>query len=242
MKNLAPTTPTNNLPALKTVDESKPNEIEISNFEKALHKFPSYNNNNSINPRDSLTTKEASRVLNNPEATIRITTKAQAKLGYTQTSAVLSWNNISFESKNNIKLFPVSGFVKPNQMLCFIGGGDDSGIKEVFQILRNPFNNMNTKHTGKYGRGTAHGDILLNGLPPGKFYTRTVSFIPKTDNHLPTLKVNETLKFSAMMRSPAHIPSEHIDKSVKLVLGMYIYYFTLISRACVDKYFFLLFK
>ncbi len=46
---------------------------------------------------------------------------------------------------------------------------------------------------------------------------RTVSFIPKTDNHLATLKVGETLLFSAKMRSPAHIERGHLEKSVDTV-------------------------
>ena len=199
-------------------------DTELSNFKKALHQFPSYGQNNDIRRSSSLTVQESLNVLNDQNATIRITTKAQAKLGYTQTSAVLSWNNISFETKRGIKLFPVSGYVKPGEMLCFLGGGDQSGIKEVFRILKNPFGSKHTRY-GKYGSGTAHGDILLNGLPPGKFYKRTVSFIPKTDNHLATLKVGETLQFSAMMRAPKHVVRSHIDKSVDTVLGMLLYIF-----------------
>ena len=48
---------------------------------------------------------------------------------------------------------------------------------------------------------------------------RTVSYIPKTDNHLATLKVGETLLFSAKMRSPAHMEEAHLQKSVDTVLG-----------------------
>ena len=124
--------------------------------------------------KEKKNTRDAQLVLNDPSSTLRSTTKAQAKLGYTQTSAMLTWQNISCDNDNDIILFPVCGYVKPKQMLCVLGGGDDSGIPELFRILRDPSRIYKSKEHGTY---VAHGDILLNGLPPGKFYNRYVIFL-----------------------------------------------------------------
>ena len=113
-------------------------------------------------------------VLDDPSSTLRSTTRAQAKLGYTQTSAMLTWQNISCDNDNDIRLFPTCGYVKPGQMLCVLGGGDNAGIADLFRILRDPSRIYNSKDHGTY---VAHGDILLNGLPPGKFYKRFVFLI-----------------------------------------------------------------
>ena len=135
-----------------------------------LSVFPSYQEKSQNNNKRANSVMKSKLILDDPTSTLRSTTKAQARLGYTQTSAMLTWQNISCDSDKDIKLFPVSGYIKPGQMLCVLGGGDNSGIPELFRILRNPSRIYNTLH----GTYTAHGDILLNGLPPGKFYTRFV--------------------------------------------------------------------
>ena len=96
-------------------------------------------------------------------------------------------------------------------MLCILGGGDFSGVDYLFRMLHNPSKNLHNNEA-------ANGQILLNGMIPGKFYPRTLSYIPKTDNHLPTLTVKETLIFSAKMRSPAHIEKSHLYKSIDSVI------------------------
>ena len=144
-------------------------------MEKALSAFPSYGKKKENRNRDSRSSSivMSKMVLNDPSSTLRSTTRAQAKLGYTQTSAMLTWQNISCDNDNDIRLFPTCGYVKPGQMLCVLGGGDNAGIADLFRILRNPSRIYNSKDKGTY---VAHGDILLNGLPPGKFYKRFVLF------------------------------------------------------------------
>merc|ERR1719336_2993807 len=64
----------------------------------------------------------------------------------------------------------------------------------------------------------SRGEILLNRLPPGPFYKRTVALVPKTDNHLAHLTVRETLEFSARLRSPVHATEKEITDHVDLIL------------------------
>ena len=167
--------------------EDKGNEIEKGNInelrkrtdsadkreiQKAMEAFPTYGKPKDENrDRRSSSIVMSKMVLNDPASTLRSTTKAQAKLGYTQTSAMLTWQNISCDNDNDIRLFPTCGYVKPGQMLCVLGGGDTSGIADLFRILRDPSRIYRSKDNGTY---VAHGDILLNGLPPGKFYKRFV--------------------------------------------------------------------
>eukprot|EP01084_Bolivina_argentea_P166486 289025_1 len=186
-------------------------------MEQALTQFPTYDENKSastdLNKGASL--EHAHEILLNDDATLGGVTKAQTRLNYTQHSATLTWQNVSCGNYINTALFPVCGFIKPGQMLCILGGGDDSGIDHLFRILRDPTHIYKTKDKYDY---IVQGNILLNSLPPGKFYKRTVAFVPKKDNHLATLKVGETLLFSACMRSPAHMKHEHIVQAVNTVL------------------------
>ena len=153
----------------KTAADEKQQEAEM---EAALQQFPSYKVKDSHTARHRSSIVEAQQHLGDPTATLRTTTRAQAKLGYTQTSATLTWQNISCDNDSSIKLFPLCGYVKPRQMLCILGGGDQSGVPELFRILRDPCNTIyNSKDKGTY---VAHGECLLNGLPPGKFYKRYV--------------------------------------------------------------------
>ena len=137
-------------------------------MEKAL---PSYGKPKERDRVRSSSLVMSKMILNDPSSTLRSTTKAQAKLGYTQTCAMLTWQNISCDNDNDIRLFPTCGYVKPGEMLCVLGGGDNSGIADLFRILRDPSRIYRSKDNGTY---VAHGDILLNGLPPGKFYKRFV--------------------------------------------------------------------
>ena len=160
----------------------------------------------------NLTSVMSRIILDDPSSTLRAKTKAQVKLGYTQTNATLTWQNLRFEGQEGVELYPLSGYIKPKQMLCFLGGGDFSGINHAFNLIKDPIKNLHSSTT-------ANGEILMNGIIPGKFYGRTLSYIPKTDNHIATLTVKETLVFSAKMRLPAHIEKPHLYDSVDTVLG-----------------------
>lgn len=152
---------------------SKSKSAEQREMEEALSKFPTIRENqNQKRKKRKASLFNSAKIMDDPDSTIRATTRAQAKLGYTQTSATLTWQNISCDNDSTIRLFPTCGYIKPGQMLCVLGGGDDSGIPDLFRILKDPQSIYGGKEKGKY---VAHGDILLNGLPPGKFYKRFVS-------------------------------------------------------------------
>ena len=148
-----------------TEDKRSSSDERQSRAETILSQFPSKDRGPKYNPSMAI----SHLILSDPTATLRSTTRAQAHLGYSQGSATLTWQNISCDNDNKIRLFPVCGYIKPKQMLCVLGGGDKSGIADLFRVLKNPSDIYKDKDKGEY---VAHGDILLNGLPPGKFYKR----------------------------------------------------------------------
>ena len=167
-ENQTSQSPTNESPPPRSRRQSLENE-EVA--EAILSQFPKSRTLRRLQKAARTSTVAMSRlILNDPTSTLRATTKAQAKLGYSQGSATLTWQNISCDNDNKIRLFPICGYIKPKQMLCLLGGGDESGIPDLFRILKDP-SNLYERHDGALH---GHGDILLNGLPPGKFYSRYV--------------------------------------------------------------------
>jgi len=128
-----------------------------------------------------------------------------------QSGATLCWRNICYQQSDEMVLAPTSGILQRGEMVCVLSG-PSSGTRQMLDILSGRSKTAEQSHI--YSRG----EILLNRLPPGPFYKRTVALVPKTDNHLAHLTVRETLEFSARMRSPEHTTEKEIMDHVDLVL------------------------
>merc|ERR1719461_13542 len=128
-----------------------------------------------------------------------------------QSGATLCWRNICYQRGDEMVLAPTSGILQRGEMVCVLSG-PSSGSRQMLDILSGRAETAEQSHI--YSRG----EILLNRLPPGPFYKRTVALVPKTDNHLAHLTVRETLEFSARMRSPVHATEKEIMDHVDLVL------------------------
>jgi len=146
-----------------------------------------------------------------------------------QSGATLCWRNICYQREDEMVLAPTSGLLQRGEMICILAG-PNSGSREMLDILSG--RSKTAEHSQIYSRG----EILLNRLPPGPFYKRTVALVPKTDNHLAHLTVRETLEFSARMRSPVHSTEQEIMDHVDLVLrwlGMEEVQNTIVGNATV---------
>merc|ERR1719461_1235864 len=128
-----------------------------------------------------------------------------------QSGATLCWRNICYQRGDEMVLAPTSGILQRGEMVCVLSG-PSSGTRQMLDILSGRSKTAEQSHI--YSRG----EILLNRLPPGPFYKRTVALVPKTDNHLAHLTVRETLEFSARMRSPEHTTEKEIVDHVDLIL------------------------
>lgn len=128
-----------------------------------------------------------------------------------QAGATLCWRNICYQAGDEMVLAPTSGILQRGEMVCVLSG-PSSGTRQMLDIL------SGRSKTAEQNQIYSRGEILLNRLPPGPFYKRTVALVPKTDNHLAHLTVRETLEFSARMRSPEHTTEKEIIDHVDLVL------------------------
>jgi len=192
----------------------KPQEVELAKVEKdedGTEKDDSFKKMLEREYTEAGTRTRHSSSSSNRFPSLQSHVAKQQKALLSQTGATLHWRNISYQKGEEIVLFPASGYLQSGEMLGVMGG-PNSGVKELLEILTKRA--KPTQESQIY----APGNLLLNRLPPGKFFKRTVAYIPSTDNHLPHLTVEETLEFSARMRCPAHADDKDIKLQVKLAL------------------------
>lgn len=108
--------------------------------------------------------------------------------------ATISFRNLFYKKNGRMRLQGVSGYLKPRQLVCVLGG-PDSGITSLLMVL-----------SGRQQGGLVTGELLVNGSPPDEMMRRRIGFIPKDDIAFPTLTVQETLEFSARLRLSSSIP------------------------------------
>jgi len=141
-------------------------------------------------------------------ATITRKTIAAQLKGFGMTKGNLCWRNLCLVT-DQMKFYNVSGYVRPDEMLCVMGG-PDSGVIDLLKVL--------SKKTEAGPNVDVYGEMLLNGNFPGEKYKRIVAYIPKTENHYAYMNVRETLEFSASVRAPTHMDKSQIQSNVDTVL------------------------
>lgn len=74
--------------------------------------------------------------------------------------------------------------------------------------------------------GVVTGDMLVDGRPRDQTFQRKTGYVQQQDLHLHTSTVREALRFSAVLRQPAHVSRQekldYVDEVIKL-LGMESY-------------------
>lgn len=74
--------------------------------------------------------------------------------------------------------------------------------------------------------GVVSGEVLVDGQPRDDSFQRKTGYVQQQDAHLQTSTVREALRFSALLRQPAHVSrQEKLDyvEEVLDLLGMQSY-------------------
>ncbi|PLB48341.1 pleiotropic drug resistance protein, ABC superfamily [Aspergillus steynii IBT 23096] len=132
--------------------------------------------------------------------------------------AIFHWQDVCYDIK--IKNEPrrildhVDGWVKPGTCTALMGVSG-AGKTTLLDVLA-------TRVT----MGVVSGDMLVDGRPRDQSFQRKTGYVQQQDLHLHTTTVREALRFSAILRQPAHVSRQekldYVEEVIKL-LGMETY-------------------
>ncbi|KAL4895766.1 ABC-2 type transporter-domain-containing protein [Aspergillus ambiguus] len=132
--------------------------------------------------------------------------------------AIFQWQDVCYDIK--IKGEPrrildhVDGWVKPGTCTALMGVSG-AGKTTLLDVLA-------TRVT----MGVVTGEMLVDGRPRDQSFQRKTGYVQQQDLHLHTTTVREALRFSAILRQPAHVSRQekldYVEEVIKL-LGMEAY-------------------
>ncbi|OOF95383.1 hypothetical protein ASPCADRAFT_207854 [Aspergillus carbonarius ITEM 5010] len=132
--------------------------------------------------------------------------------------AIFHWQDVCYDIK--IKGEPrrildhVDGWVKPGTCTALMGVSG-AGKTTLLDVLA-------TRVT----MGVVTGEMLVDGRPRDQSFQRKTGYVQQQDLHLHTTTVREALRFSAILRQPAHVSRQekldYVEEVIKL-LGMETY-------------------
>ncbi|PYH97939.1 hypothetical protein BO71DRAFT_395761 [Aspergillus ellipticus CBS 707.79] len=132
--------------------------------------------------------------------------------------AIFHWQDVCYDIK--IKSEPrrildhVDGWVKPGTCTALMGVSG-AGKTTLLDVLA-------TRVT----MGVVTGEMLVDGRPRDQSFQRKTGYVQQQDLHLHTTTVREALRFSAILRQPAHVSRQekldYVEEVIKL-LGMEAY-------------------
>lgn len=128
-------------------------------------------------------------------------------------TAIFSWRNVCYDIKIKSEerriLDHVDGWVKPGTLTALMGVSG-AGKTTLLDVLA-------TRVT----MGVISGDVWVDGRQRDSSFQRKTGYVQQQDLHLQTTTVREALKFSALLRQPAHIPRKekvaYVDEVIKLL-------------------------
>lgn len=142
----------------------------------------------------------------------------QATAGIQRQTSIFQWKDVCYDIK--IKNEPrrildhVDGWVKPGTCTALMGVSG-AGKTTLLDVLA-------TRVT----MGVVTGEMLVDGHPRDQSFQRKTGYVQQQDLHLPTSTVREALRFSAILRQPAHLSRQerldYVEEVIKL-LGMEAY-------------------
>ena len=128
-------------------------------------------------------------------------------------TAVFHWEDVCYDIK--IKGNPrrildnVDGWVKPGTLTALMGVSG-AGKTTLLDVLA-------TRVT----MGVVTGEMLVDGRLRDQSFQRKTGYVQQQDLHLSTSTVREALRFSVMLRQPAHIPRQeklaYVDEIIKIL-------------------------
>ncbi|KAE8325069.1 ABC-2 type transporter-domain-containing protein [Aspergillus sergii] len=142
----------------------------------------------------------------------------QASAGIQRQTAIFQWKDVCYDIK--IKGQPrrildhVDGWVKPGTCTALMGVSG-AGKTTLLDVLA-------TRVT----MGVITGEMLVDGRPRDQSFQRKTGYVQQQDLHLATSTVREALRFSAILRQPAHVSHQekldYVEEVIRL-LGMEAY-------------------
>lgn len=132
-----------------------------------------------------------------------------------QQTSVYQWRDVCYDikiKKNTRRILDhVDGWVRPGTLTALMGVSG-AGKTSLLDCLAD-----------RPSIGIITGEVLVNGKPRNASFQRSTGYVQQQDLHLKTSTVREALKFSAILRQPAHIPREeklaYVEEVIEL-LGM----------------------
>ncbi|KAK4174446.1 putative ATP-binding transporter [Triangularia setosa] len=126
--------------------------------------------------------------------------------------SVLTWEALCYDvpvpGGTRRLLDNVYGYVKPGQLTALMGASG-AGKTTLLDVL-----------AARKNIGVIHGDILVDGVKPGKEFQRSTSYAEQLDVHDPTQTVREALRFSADLRQPFETPREEKYAYVEEIIAL----------------------
>jgi pleiotropic drug resistance (PDR) family protein len=159
---------------------------------------------------------EGSQSVASAEKTDESTKEVSAKIQ--RQTAVFHWQDVCYDIKIKSEerriLDHVDGWVKPGTCTALMGVSG-AGKTTLLDVLA-------TRVT----MGVVSGEMLVDGRVRDQSFQRKTGYVQQQDLHLYTTTVREALRFSAILRQPAHVSRQekldYVEEVIKL-LGMESY-------------------
>ncbi|KAF6809416.1 ABC transporter [Colletotrichum musicola] len=127
--------------------------------------------------------------------------------------SVLTWEDLNYDvpvpGGTRRLLNNIYGYVRPGQLTALMGASG-AGKTTLLDVL-----------ASRKNIGVIHGDVLVDGVKPGKQFQRSTSYAEQQDVHDPTQTVREALRFSALLRQPFETPEaerfEYVEEIIALL-------------------------
>ncbi|KAI1651187.1 ABC-2 type transporter-domain-containing protein [Daldinia loculata] len=129
-----------------------------------------------------------------------------------ESSSILTWEDLKYDvpvpGGTRRLLNSIYGYCKPGQLTALMGASG-AGKTTLLDVL-----------AARKNIGVITGDILVDGLKPGKEFQRSTSYAEQLDMHDPTQTVREALRFSADLRQPFETPREEKYTYVEEIIAL----------------------
>ncbi|KAK3303223.1 ABC-2 type transporter-domain-containing protein [Chaetomium strumarium] len=129
-----------------------------------------------------------------------------------KSESILTWENLCYDvpvpGGTRRLLDNVFGYVKPGQLTALMGASG-AGKTTLLDVL-----------AARKNIGVISGDILVDGIKPGKEFQRGTSYAEQLDVHDPTQTIREALRFSADLRQPFETPREEKYRYVEEIIAL----------------------
>ncbi|KAI1416360.1 ABC-2 type transporter-domain-containing protein [Hypoxylon sp. FL1857] len=129
-----------------------------------------------------------------------------------ESTSILTWEDLNYDvpvpGGTRRLLNSVYGYCKPGELTALMGASG-AGKTTLLDVL-----------ASRKNIGVITGDILVDGIKPGKEFQRSTSYAEQLDMHDPTQTVREALRFSADLRQPFETPREEKYAYVEEIIAL----------------------